>query len=654
MRDVVPKLSVVLPVYGVEQYLEECLLSLRNQTLTALEVIIVDDGSLDRCGHIADRWADADPRFKVLHTANGGLGVARNRGAAIATGEYITFADSDDLIPPRAYELMVSTLDETGSDFAAGNAWRFAEGIGTVQSWTHGRAFRQTRLQTHISEFHELLRDRMIWNKVYRRSFWDAAGFEFPDMKYEDYPVTLRAHLIAQSVDVLSDKVYMWRNRESGDSITQQLARVGNARDRVRSAEMLLDILARERPDPDLVADVHAYLIDVDVVALATALVTGEEGDLPELEALALRLARALTPAPGKTMRLAGLIHASLRDGDLDLARTLVGWRLDPNRKRLLKQIVSGRSRWMVPKVVRAIIPRRRRRGLHRPLRSTLVEFARHDDHFLVHSTSLLSPGFVKRARVESWLVGDESEIRLDTRMHPLGDGFKVISRIPADQLLPPGNARLEIRVRSGALRWSGPISAPTDQLPGPIESLLGRWYVASAVGGMAGINSVVLPVVGDISLRPDGLRVELGSGPRGSLVVARPAPTPDLVVPFVDGVATVGLEELVAGDAIDNPFSGIAYRKLAFLPEAMVEACQQRPLHARAWPDSLDRGDFRYLVHGDAVGAAQLVLTFLPTAEPATHVAEDLTGLIGRERSDDHIRASRMQPAPGGVRISG
>jgi glycosyltransferase involved in cell wall biosynthesis len=93
-----PLISVIVPMYKVEQYLEKCLHSIVNQTYTNLEIILVDDGSPDRCGEICDAFGKQDPRIRVIHKENGGLSDARNRGMDIMTGEFVTFIDSDDYI----------------------------------------------------------------------------------------------------------------------------------------------------------------------------------------------------------------------------------------------------------------------------------------------------------------------------------------------------------------------------------------------------------------------------------------------------------------------------------------------------------------------------------------------------------------------------
>ena len=102
-----PLISVIVPIYGVEKYLEQCLDSILNQTYRQLEIILIDDGSTDRCGEICDRYASRDSRIKVIHQTNQGLSAARNVGMDMATGEYISFIDSDDYIDLHFYEKMV-------------------------------------------------------------------------------------------------------------------------------------------------------------------------------------------------------------------------------------------------------------------------------------------------------------------------------------------------------------------------------------------------------------------------------------------------------------------------------------------------------------------------------------------------------------------
>ena len=101
-----PKVSIVVPVYNVEKYLDRCIDSLVNQTLKDIEIILVDDGSPDNCPQMCDAWACRDSRIKVVHKENGGLGSARNAGLAEITGKYVAFVDSDDFVELNTYSVL--------------------------------------------------------------------------------------------------------------------------------------------------------------------------------------------------------------------------------------------------------------------------------------------------------------------------------------------------------------------------------------------------------------------------------------------------------------------------------------------------------------------------------------------------------------------
>ncbi|MDA5285563.1 bifunctional glycosyltransferase family 2 protein/CDP-glycerol:glycerophosphate glycerophosphotransferase [Streptomyces sp. Isolate_45] len=241
-----PRLSIVVPVYNVELYLDECLESIAAQTFDDFEVVLVDDGSTDSSAAIAEAFAARDARFRLVLQKNAGLGAARNVGARHASegSEYLAFVDSDDTMPTDAYQRLIDALDETGSDFAAGNVERFRS-VGKQQSWGHRAAFAKTRLKTHISKFPALVTDRTAWNKVYRRTFWDEHGFQYPEgILYEDAPVSIPAHYFATSVDVISDVVYHWRVRETGErSITQRSTDPVSVIDRVTSVRLVREAL---------------------------------------------------------------------------------------------------------------------------------------------------------------------------------------------------------------------------------------------------------------------------------------------------------------------------------------------------------------------------------------------------------------------------
>jgi CDP-glycerol glycerophosphotransferase len=275
-----PRVGVVVPIYNVEPYLEECLASIARQSIRELDVVLVDDGSTDASGKIAQAFANRDSRFRLVSQPNGGLGRARNVGAAQVRGTFLTFVDSDDVLPDHALELLVGTLERTGSDIASGNVQLLTE-EGLIQSPMHRRPMGATRLRTHVTRDHLLMYDRLVPNKVFRRRFWDEHAFRFPEgVLYEDIPVTLPAHFLASTVDVVSEPVYYWRQRVGGAlSITQRRTEIGAVTDRFAAVESVSRFLG-SRPEPAVRACKREY----DEVALRSDLriflnVLGEADD---------------------------------------------------------------------------------------------------------------------------------------------------------------------------------------------------------------------------------------------------------------------------------------------------------------------------------------------------------------------------------------
>jgi CDP-glycerol glycerophosphotransferase len=241
----VPRISVIVPIYDVEDYLEECLGSLAAQSHEDFEAILVDDGSTDSSAAIAAGFCSRDGRFRLLRQPNGGLSRARNAGAARAEGEYLAFLDSDDVLPPEAYARLVGSLERTGSDFAGGNVHRLSD-AGAAPAPFLATTFARTRERTHVTRFAPLLADRTAWNKLWRRSFWTGNRLRFPEGRlHEDIPVVLPAHFMARSVDVIAEPVYHWRVREG--SITRRRCELRTLRDRLTAVEEVRDYLERHQ-----------------------------------------------------------------------------------------------------------------------------------------------------------------------------------------------------------------------------------------------------------------------------------------------------------------------------------------------------------------------------------------------------------------------
>jgi CDP-glycerol glycerophosphotransferase len=252
--------------------LGDCLASIAAQSLADLEVITVDDGSADDGAAVAAAQAATDPRFTLIRLNPGGPGYARNQGVKRANGEYLSFVDGDDVLPPGALERLLRSLEASGSDFVSGNVQRIGPD-GITQSALHAKAVKTAKTRTHISRSPELFFDVSVWNKLFRRSFWERHGLTFPEgVVWEDLQLMTKAHVLATAVDVITDRVYYWRQRTSGEpSITQSRTSIANFRDRITALGVIDDFLRTRRPRhllPDhqrkaLINDLWLYIPDL-------------------------------------------------------------------------------------------------------------------------------------------------------------------------------------------------------------------------------------------------------------------------------------------------------------------------------------------------------------------------------------------------------
>lgn len=194
-------ISIIIPVYNVEKYLDKCIDSVVNQTYTNLEIILVNDGSTDNSPAICNNWADKDNRIKVISKENGGLSDARNAGLAAANGEYIAFADSDDYIEPDMYEKLINTIYQTESDIAL---CKFRYVYETEQySVCSADSFDITEYSA-FNAMSALIDDRIrqvVWNKLYKTQLIKDILFDagkFHEDEFWSYKVIGKASKIAE------------------------------------------------------------------------------------------------------------------------------------------------------------------------------------------------------------------------------------------------------------------------------------------------------------------------------------------------------------------------------------------------------------------------------------------------------------------------
>ena len=215
-----PLLSVIVPVYKVEAYLDRCVDSIVGQTYKNLEIILVDDGSPDRSGEICDKWAAKDGRVKVIHKENGGGAAARNTGMYVMTGDIVAFVDSDDYIAPGMYEYLFNLLERYGADIAECNYIITerdyepldANEIADVHEYTAVEAMKE-----HIAD--KAFRQSVV-NKLYRRKVLESVRFTEGKMIDDEFFTYLAIGNAKKLVH--SDKV-MYAYRQQIDSVMHRV-----------------------------------------------------------------------------------------------------------------------------------------------------------------------------------------------------------------------------------------------------------------------------------------------------------------------------------------------------------------------------------------------------------------------------------------------
>lgn len=240
-----PKVTLVIPVYQVERYIELCLESVVAQNYKNLEVIVVDDGSTDSSMQRVKKF-ESKLNLKIVTQENAGLAVARNAGVrAIKSTRYLMFLDSDDALAPGALEALVTQAEKSNSDFVVGDCTRM-KGLTRLKR-VDTRAVYAQGSQTGVTfkDAPQVIRDVTAWNKLFRWDFYQHAKISFPSGVYfEDMAEMTRAYIDAEKFDILARAVYLWRVRTEGaKSITQSASSDKQFTDRFAALQQMRELV---------------------------------------------------------------------------------------------------------------------------------------------------------------------------------------------------------------------------------------------------------------------------------------------------------------------------------------------------------------------------------------------------------------------------
>lgn len=245
-----PKVSVIVPVYKVEAYLDECVASILAQTHRDLEVILVDDGSPDACPAMCDVWATNDSRVRVVHKQNAGLSAARNTGLSVATGEWVLFVDSDDVVAPNLVALALARAEEVDAPACVFKHCLFSDSIAEARPYEQACLF-PTETSCSAAEALEMLFSQRIHNcspfHLVRHALYEKTGFRFPEGRsMEDLATTYLVLGSAERVALLNEALYFYRQR-AGSIVSAWRHSV--SRDTHLALNDLLDYVRLQYPD---------------------------------------------------------------------------------------------------------------------------------------------------------------------------------------------------------------------------------------------------------------------------------------------------------------------------------------------------------------------------------------------------------------------
>ena len=258
-------ISIVLPIYNVENYIEKCMESVLNQTYKNIEIILVDDGSPDNCPIICDQYVKEDNRVKVVHKENGGLSDARNAGIKVANGDYITFIDSDDYVDKDYVEFFYNTIEETDADIAIGGHRVIYDSGKIIEKETHENSVLEPKKVLERILYDDGI-DLSAWGKLYKRYLFN--DIKFPKGRlFEDSATTYMLVDKANKIAINSISKYNYIIRKNS---------ISNAKfspkkmDLITSTREMSEYVKNKYPDLENAANrrlMYAYLSTLSQLA---------------------------------------------------------------------------------------------------------------------------------------------------------------------------------------------------------------------------------------------------------------------------------------------------------------------------------------------------------------------------------------------------
>jgi len=485
--------SVIVIGYNDATHLPTAIRSVMRQTLRDIEIIVVDDASTDETPTLTAALAAADPRITVLRREanSGGCSAPRNDGMAVATGRYLMFCDSDDVLTRRACEKLSGAAERADADMACGEFVR-RHHDPTRYIAAYRELYGSATVLNGILDRPAQLHDTPPWNKLYRRSFVEAAGLAFPaGLLYEDLLFVTEAYCRAGRIAIVPDLVYVWNVRRSADALSITNRRdLKRWRDRIEVNRRIDAYLADSGAPPELRAAKDARFLALDLMVFLRELREAAPEDRGEL----LETARdycAGVPIPDRPGRgediPVGCRIGAFMIGQGDIERALDAADLAVTGSASSDLVATGgRLRWT----------------------EAYADDPRADAVLDVTDEHWQNQAWSKRPylAVVSRATDGGAVLRLEGQVHDLLDGLAGVE--------PRGSVRVTTRV--GDLVWSGPLEVDPGQ---------GAVRFAGDVD-LVGVGRRLLRPTAGYELRLD---IELRRGPE---TARRPLTARDAVLP--------------------------------------------------------------------------------------------------------------------------